>query len=74
MGIGLLLSPLTGGLSIAGGLVVGLLAGDMLESWLADDNPYKTARKKGAPRKRGDPEWMDKPIKVLVQDFFATKE
>ena len=74
VGIGLLLSPLTGGLSIAGGLVVGLLAGDMLESWLADDNPYKTARKKGAPRKRGDPEWMDKPIKVLVQDFFATKE
>ena len=74
VGIGLLLSPLTGGLSIVGGLAVGLLAGDMLESWLADDNPYKTARKKGAPRKRGDPEWMDKPIKVLVQDFFATKE
>ena len=74
VGIGLLLSPLTGGLSIVGGLAVGLLAGDMLESWLADDNPYKTARKKGAPRKRGDPEWMDKPIKVLVEDFFATKE
>lgn len=73
VGIGLLLSPLTGGLSIAGGLVAGLLAGDLLEGWLADDNPYKTAKKKGAPRKRGDPEWMDMPIKNLVQDFFETK-
>ena len=73
VGIGLLLSPLTGGLSIAGGLVAGLLAGDLIEGWLADDNPYKTAKKKGAPRKRGDPEWMDVPIKNLVQDFFETK-
>ena len=73
VGIGLLLSPLTGGLSIAGGLVAGLLAGDLIESWLADDNPYKTAKKKGAPRKRGDPEWMDVPIKNLVQEFFETK-
>ena len=73
VGIGLLLSPLTGGLSIAGGLVAGLLAGDLLEGWLADDNPYKTAKKKGAPRKRGDPEWMDKPITTLVQEFFDIK-
>ncbi len=73
VGIGLLLSPLTGGLSIAGGLVAGLLAGDLIEGWLADDNPYKTAKKKGAPRKRGDPEWMDVPIKNLVQEFFETK-
>ena len=41
VGLGLLLSPLTGGLSIAGGLVAGLLAGDLLEGWLADDHPYK---------------------------------
>ena len=73
VGIGLLLSPLTGGLSIAGGLVAGLLAGDLIEGWLADDNPYKTAKRKGAPKKRGDPEWMDVPIKDLVQDFFETK-
>ena len=73
VGIGLLLSPLTGGLSLAGGLVAGFLAGDLLESWLADDNPYKTARDKGAPRKRDDPEWMGKPVKVLVQEFFETK-
>ena len=74
VGIGLLLSPLTGGLSIAGGLVAGLLAGDLLEGWLADDTPYKTARDKGAPRKRGDAEWMNQPIKVLVQDFFEKKK
>jgi len=73
VGIGLLLSPLTGGLSIAGGVIAGLLAGDLLESWLADDNPYKTARDKGAPAKRGDPEWMNQPVKVLVQNFFETK-
>lgn len=73
VGIGLLLSPLTGGLSIAGGVIAGLLAGDLLESWLADDNPYKTARDKGAPVKKDDPEWMKQPVKVLVQKFFETK-
>ena len=74
VGIGLLLSPLTGGLSIAGGLVAGLLAGDLLESWLADDHPYKTAKKKGAPRKRGDPDWMNKSVKELAQNLFQEKE
>ena len=74
VGIGLLLSPLTGGLSIAGGFVAGLLAGDLIESWLADPNPYETAIKNGAPRKRDDPDWMNKPVKVLVQEFFETKE
>jgi len=73
VGFGLLLAPLTGGLSIAGGLVAGFLAGDLIEGWLADDNPYKTASTKGAPRKRGDPEWMDVPVKKLAQDFFETK-
>ena len=73
VGIGLLLSPLTGGLSLAGGVIAGLLAGDLLESWLADDNPYKTARDKGAPRKRDDPEWLSKHITVLTQEFFETK-
>ena len=74
VGIGLLLAPLTGGLSIAGGFVAGFLAGDLLESWLADDKPYKTAKKKGAPKKRGDPEWMDKPVKNLAQEVFEKKE
>jgi len=70
VGIGLLLSPLTGGLSIAGGLLAGVLAGDLLEGWLADDNPYKTAKEKGAPRKRNDPDWMNQPVQVLSNSLF----
>ena len=70
VGIGLLLSPLTGGLSIAGGLVAGLLAGDLLEGWLADDNPYKTAMEKGAPVRRDDPEWMSEPVGELAHKLF----
>lgn len=67
VGLGLLLAPLTGGLSIAGGFVAGLLAGDLLEGWLADDHPYKTAMKKGAPLKKGDPEWFKIPLPDLVK-------
>jgi hypothetical protein len=74
VGIGLLLSPLTGGLSIAGGLVAGLLAGDLLEGWLSDEHPYQTAMKKGAPRKRGDPDWLNKPVNELAQDLIEQKE
>ena len=66
VGLGLLLAPLTGGLSIAGGFVAGLLAGDLLENWLADDHPYRTAKKKGAPVKRGDPEWFNKKLNDLI--------
>ena len=73
VGIGLLLAPLTGGLSIAGGFVAGLLAGDLLESWLADDKPYETAKTKGAPRKPGDPLWMDQPLNLLVESVFNAK-
>lgn len=73
VGIGLLLSPLTGGLSIAGGLVAGLLAGDLLEGWLADDKPCKTAMNKGAPRRRDDPDWLNSPVKIVVQEFFENK-
>ena len=72
VGLGLLLSPLTGGLSIAGGLVAGLLAGDLLEGWLADDNPYKTAMDKGAPIKRDDPEWFRESVQNLSGDLFES--
>ena len=65
VGLGLLLSPLTGGLSLAGGLVAGFLAGDLLEGWLADDKPYKTAMERGAPIKRDDPEWFRMPVDDL---------
>ena len=74
VGLGLLLSPLTGGLSIAGGLVAGLLAGDLIESWLADDEPYKTAMTKGAPLRRGDPDWFRQPVEVLSQSLFEKSE
>lgn len=72
VGLGLLLAPLTGGLSIAGGLVAGILAGDLLESWLADDNPYKTAMESGAPVRRDDPEWFRKPTKELMEPLFES--
>jgi len=70
VGFGLLLSPLTGGLSIAGGLLAGVLAGDLLEGWLADDKPYRTAKEKGAPRKRDDPDWMNQPVQILSNSLF----
>lgn len=70
VGLGLLLSPLTGGLSIAGGLVAGLLAGDLLEGWLADDHPYQTALERGAPVKRDDPDWFRLPVANLAQPLF----
>lgn len=57
-GIGLLLAPFTGGIGLVAGAGVGLLAGDLLENWLADDNPCRTALERGAPTRRDDPEWM----------------
>lgn len=61
-GLGLLLAPITGGIGLVAGAGVGLLAGDLLENWLADEHPCKTALKKGAPARRDDPEWMDLPV------------
>ena len=58
-GLGLLLAPLTGGIGLVAGAGVGLLAGDLLTNWLADDHPCETALKKGAPARRSDPEWLD---------------
>lgn len=60
-GLGLLLAPLTGGLGLVAGAGVGLIAGDLLSNWLADDHPCGTALKKGAPARRDDPEWLDLP-------------
>ena len=74
VGIGLLLSPLTGGLSLAGGLIAGVLAGDLLEGWLADEHPSKTAKKIGAPLKREDPDWMRQPVEILSSSLFDIKE
>jgi len=65
-GLGLLLAPLTGGISIVAGAGVGLIAGDLLENWLADDQPCKTALQRGAPDRRDDPEWLGAPIEDLI--------
>lgn len=65
-GLGLLLAPLTGGLGLVAGAGVGLLAGDLLENWLADSHPCETALRKGAPDKRGDPNWMNTPVNELA--------
>lgn len=65
-GLGLLLAPLTGGLGLVAGAGVGLLAGDLLENWLADSHPCETALRKGAPEKRGDPDWMNLPVGELA--------
>ena len=69
-GIGLLLMPLTGGVSF----VAGLFAGGLLENWLADSEPCKTALKEGAPRIDGDPMWMNFPVQGLATRIIENKE
>ncbi len=69
-GIGLLLMPLTGGVSF----VAGLFAGGLLENWLADSEPCKTALEKGAPAAEDDPEWMDIPVQELANRMIKDKE
>ena len=69
-GIGLLLAPFTGGLSVVAGAGLGLVAGDLLENWLADSEPCETAMKSGAPSRRDDPEWMDIPLSELMDGVF----
>lgn len=66
-GIGLLLAPFTGGIGLAAGAGIGLLAGDLLENWLADDHPCKTALSRGAPDWRRDPEWLGAPVQDLIK-------
>lgn len=72
-GIGLLLAPFTGGIGLVAGAGVGLLAGDLLENWLADGTPCKTAMERGAPARRDDPEWMDMPIESLLESIMNKK-
>ena len=69
-GLGLLLAPFTGGISLVAGAGLGLVAGDLLENWLADGNPCQTAMERGAPDRRGDPEWMSKPMSDLMNIVF----
>ena len=69
-GLGLLLAPFTGGLSLVAGAGLGLVAGDLLENWLADDEPCKTAMKEGARPRHDDPEWMHIPMAELLNGVF----
>lgn len=71
-GLGLLLAPLTGGIGLVAGAGVGLLAGDLLENWLADDHPCETAMQRGAPSLRDDPEWMGLPVGDLQSTIMKT--
>lgn len=72
-GIGLLLAPFTGGIGLVAGAGVGWLAGDLLENWLADDEPCKTAMEKGAPARRDDPEWLNVPVTYLINGIMNNK-
>jgi hypothetical protein len=47
-----------------------LLAGGILENWLADSEPCKTALNKGAPEQDGDPEWMNFPVADLANQMI----
>ena len=69
-GLGLLLAPFTGGIGLVAGTGIGLVAGDLLENWLADDNPCETAMERGAPLYRDDPEWMGRPMAELVNSIL----
>lgn len=69
-GLGLLLMPFTGGVSF----VAGLFAGGLLENWLADSEPCKTALEKGAPEEDGDPEWMNLPVSELANKVINKGE
>lgn len=72
-GLGLLLAPFTGGISLVAGTGLGLVAGDLLENWLADGKPCETALKNGAPVLRDDPEWMALPMDELMNTVFMEK-
>lgn len=72
-GLGLLLAPFTGGIGLVAGAGIGLVAGDLLENWLADGSPCETAMERGAPLYRDDPAWMRTPMEDLVDSVFGTK-
>lgn len=73
-GIGLLLAPLTGGLSLVAGAGIGFVAGDLLENWLADTHPCETALKRGAPLYHDDPEWMATDVSDLMNIVLKPTE
>ncbi|MDW3024500.1 MAG: AsmA family protein [Alphaproteobacteria bacterium] len=71
-GLGMLLAPFTGGIGLVAGAGIGLVAGDLLENWLADGNPCETAMERGAPLYRDDPEWLKAPLAGLIDSVLKT--
>ncbi|MCQ2574659.1 MAG: AsmA family protein [Alphaproteobacteria bacterium] len=69
-GIGILLAPITGGLSLVGGAIAGLLAGNLLDGWLSDTQPCRTAMEEGAPALSQDPDWLSMPVEGLASSFL----
>ena len=43
---------------------------DLLENWLADDHPCRTALNKGASPRRNDPEWMSETAESLANSVL----
>ena len=73
-GLGLLLAPFTGGIGLVAGAGVGLLAGDLLENWLADEHPCETAMTRGAPPQRDDPDWLNIPVADLEKTVITSRQ
>lgn len=71
-GVGLLLAPFTGGVSLVAGAGIGFLTSDLLGNWLADDHPCQTALESGAPSQKGDPEFLGRPAGELVDEMLGT--
>jgi hypothetical protein len=71
-GFGAAAGILTGGVGFLVGAGVGLVGGDVLGNWTADETPCRTALRDGAPkRRRRDPEFMDRPVEELAAEFLG---
>lgn len=67
--IGLAVGALTGGIGLLVGAGVGLVSGDVVDNWSADEKPCRTALAGGAPpSRRGDPDFMKMPVARLAAD------
>jgi len=69
-GIGLAVGALTGGAGLLVGATAGFLGVDVIGAWTADEVPCRTALKAPPPAKSGDPDFMNRPVKHLVDEFM----
>jgi hypothetical protein len=70
-GVGLVVGALTGGVGLLVGAGVGLLGGDVISNWTADEEPCRTALKETPPAGSGDPAFLGRPLDRLVEDFLG---